>query len=547
MERNTVLALVLIGAILLLTPWYMKKVTGVKPSPAQETTQDAAAPESVAETPVQTQDPAPIPAQAARALAQAPVLNADTLWVETGLYRGALSNVGGGTILHWELKKFLKGDKSHDQAVNLVPQGASGNLGMSLDNGMDLSGQPFEKVFDTVSTDAGREVRKVGYALTLPGGAKVTRTLTFKDGRYDFGLEVATQGLSAYDAGYLLRWNSGLTPTEQEPKDDMPYLEAVSMQGGELLKTKEKATGFNEGSTEWSAVRNKYFMAALVPRSAKGRGVSMEGEKGTVEDGGKTFSWKTMHMALAMGGAEASQLSVFIGPLDLPTVKSMGVNLEKVMNFGMILIKPFSVAFYYVLQALYKYIGNYGWAIIIFSILIKVALYPLTRKSFQSMRAMQELQPKIKAIQDKYKSDPQRMNQEVMKLYKLHGVNPMGGCLPMLLQMPVLFALFNLFRTTIMLRQASWLMISDLSAPDGILMGFNLLPILMGVTMILQQKLSSGQNPQQKAMAYMMPIMMTFMFYRISAGLNLYYMMFNVLTIAQELYVKRKKQEKEEA
>ena len=546
MEKNSLVALVLIGAILLLTPWYMKKVAGVKPRPAQESAQEVEAPALVAETPLETQALEPVRTENSQTLTPPPVLNADTLWVETGLYRGALSSVGGGTVIHWELKKFLKGDKAHDQAVNLVPQGASGNLGMTLDNGMDLSGQPFEKVFDTVSTEGGREVRKVGYALALPGGVKVTRTLIFRDGRYDIGLEVATQGLNAYDAGYLVRWTSGLTPTEQEPKNDLPYLEAVAMQGGELLKTKEKATGFSEGSTDWSAVRSKYFVAALVPRSAKGRGVSLEGEKGTVDDAGKTVSWKTMRMALAMGGAEASQLSVFIGPLDLPTVKSLGVNLEKLMNFGMILIKPFSVAFYYVLQLLYKYIGNYGWVIIIFSILIKVALYPLTRKSFHSMRAMQELQPKIKSIQDKYKSDPQRMNQEVMKLYKLHGVNPMGGCLPLLLQMPVLFALFNLFRTTIMLRQASWLMIPDLSAPDGILMGFNLLPILMGATMILQQKLSSGQNPQQKAMAYMMPIMMTFMFYSISAGLNLYYMMFNILTIAQELYIKRKKQEKEE-
>ncbi|MFH1940900.1 MAG: YidC/Oxa1 family membrane protein insertase, partial [bacterium] len=139
------------------------------------------------------------------------------------------------------------------------------------------------------------------------------------------------------------------------------------------------------------------------------------------------------------------------------------------------------------------------------------------------------------------KKDPQKLNKETMKLYKQHGVNPMGGCLPLLLQMPVLFALFNLFRTTIMLRQASFLgIIKDLSAPDGIIQGFNILPILMGVTMILQQK-TTTQAPQQKTMAYIMPIFLLFIFYKLSAGLNLYYLMFNVLSITQELIIKRKK------
>ena len=158
------------------------------------------------------------------------------------------------------------------------------------------------------------------------------------------------------------------------------------------------------------------------------------------------------------------------------------------------------------------------------------------------MKAMQSLQPKMKAIKEKYKSDPQRMNKETMKLYKANGVNPMGGCLPMILQMPVLFSLFNLFRTTIMLRQASFLMIPDLSAPDGIIGGtIHVVPILMGATMIIQQKLTV-QDPKQKAMAYMMPVFFSFMFYKFSSGLNLYYLIFNLLTIAQEVLIKKKKE-----
>ena len=161
------------------------------------------------------------------------------------------------------------------------------------------------------------------------------------------------------------------------------------------------------------------------------------------------------------------------------------------------------------------------------------------------MKKMQELQPKMEALKEKYKNDPQRLNQETMKMYKQQGVNPLGGCLPMLLQMPVLFALFNLFRTTIMLRQAEFLLIKDLSSPDAILPGgFNLLPILMGASMIVQQKLSSTQNPQQKTMAYIMPIFLTFIFFRLSAGLNLYYLMFNLLTIVQEIIIKKSDKKK---
>jgi YidC/Oxa1 family membrane protein insertase len=236
-----------------------------------------------------------------------------------------------------------------------------------------------------------------------------------------------------------------------------------------------------------------------------------------------------------------AEFKVYMGPMDYIRVKRLGVQLEKMMNLGAFFIRPFSIAFFHTLRFLESIFGSLGWSIIVFAILIKVALYPLTRKSYQSMRQMQALQPKITALKEKYKKDPQKLNQETMKLYKQHGVNPMGGCLPLLLQMPVLFALFNLFRTTIMLRQASFLgIIHDLSAPDGIIQGFNLLPIIMGITMIFQQKLAT-QNPQQKAMAYFMPIFLTFIFYRLSAGLNLYYLMFNVLTIAQELIVKRSK------
>jgi YidC/Oxa1 family membrane protein insertase len=242
---------------------------------------------------------------------------------------------------------------------------------------------------------------------------------------------------------------------------------------------------------------------------------------------------------------DTSRLLLYFGPVDYHLLKAHNVALEKNMNFGWTIIRPFSIAFMYTLEFLHKIVGNYGWAIIIFAILIKVLMNPLTKKSMDSMKKMQALQPKIEVLREKYKNDPQKLNAETMKLYKTQGINPLGGCLPVVLQMPILFALFNLFRMTIMLRQAPFLgIIKDLSAPDRIIpigqSAINVLPILMSISMITQQRLTV-QDPKQKFTTYFMSVFMIYIFYNLSAGLNLYYFIFNVLQIAQELYIRNKK------
>jgi YidC/Oxa1 family membrane protein insertase len=339
----------------------------------------------------------------------------------------------------------------------------------------------------------------------------------------------------------------GLAPTEASTKDETPYYKAYILNGDKQTNTKKDRKD-KRLSTKWVAVRTKYFLMALIPKTVEGRAAVIEGideingQKIQIEYNGDN-SWKLMQAQLEMpyDGTQSvtHQFQVYLGPMEYEELKGVGVGLEKMMNFGWTVIKPFSIAFYFTLQFIKGKVGNYGLAIIIFSILIKVVLYPLTRKSFQSMRKMQELQPKIAALKEKFAKEPQKLNQETMKMYKQHGVNPLGGCLPLILQMPVLFALFNLFRTTIMLRQASFIGIQDLSAPDHLLGNINVLPILMGITMLIQQKLTN-KDPKQKAMAYFMPIFLTFIFFKLSAGLNLYYFMFNILTIAQELLIKKR-------
>jgi len=217
------------------------------------------------------------------------------------------------------------------------------------------------------------------------------------------------------------------------------------------------------------------------------------------------------------------------------------------MDLGYAIFRPVGKVILWSFQLFHRFIPNYGLVIILFSILVKLVLFPLTRKSYQSMKEMQLLQPKMQEMNEKYKENPQKKQQEVMKMYQEYGINPLGGCIPMALQMPLLIALFSIFRSTIELRGASFIWwITDLSRPDTVAMlpftvpfygnTVNILPLFMGVTMFIQQKMTM-QDPKQKAMVYMMPVFLTFLFNSFPSGLNLYYALFNLFSILQEKFL----------
>jgi YidC/Oxa1 family membrane protein insertase len=216
-----------------------------------------------------------------------------------------------------------------------------------------------------------------------------------------------------------------------------------------------------------------------------------------------------------------------------------------------------SKGIYWFLIGCYRAIPNYGWVIILLSALMKLAFHPLTAKSMKSMREMQKLQPEIQALKEKYKTEPQKMNAAMMELYRKRGINPLGGCLPLLLQMPVFFALFNVLSKTIELRRADFIFwINDLSAPDRVatlpfsipFIGttLSLLPILMGVAMFIQQKMTPT-DPKQAMMTYLLPIIFTFMFFTFPSGLVLYWLVNNVLTIIHQYLMNRADRLKQEA
>ena len=559
MDRNSIIGFLLIGLVLILFPFYQKEILGVKPLPQQEKQAKSTTVDPNKDI-LDARQEAFVPDPQEKSGIDAPGYsgNADTLIVETNRYRGVLSTLGGGTVLSWKLKDY---EGFNGEAVELVPEGSAANFGFMIqhktDEPIDLSEQNFSLVKRDSIFENGRIIENLLFELQHPALGRIQRKLSFQEDDFlmQSMISLSSEKIKSSDCKVIVQWMQGLMATEKNNKEEATYHKAFALQGGELFNIKKGSSGWREGTTEWAAIRSKYFLLAMIPKNQTGISVKLiKNEKDHILKDGKDgeMKWGTYYISIINqmpeSISEQKRLDLFLGPMDYRILKSQNAHLEKMMDFGWTLIRPFSIASFYVLEFIHKIIKNWGWSIILFSILVKVILYPLTKKSTQSMREMQALQPKLNALREKYKNDPQKMNTETMKLYKQHGINPMCGCLPILLQMPILIGLFQVFRSTIMLRKAGFLgVIKDLSTPDQIIPvggGIHLLPILMGATMIIQQKMTV-QDPKQKMMGYMMPVVMLFIFYNFSAGLNLYYLIFNILSIAQDYWTKKTRKQME--
>lgn len=565
-DKKTVLAFLLIGLVLILTStdWYRRLVVPQGELPPVPTEVDTPAvekvevppriaaeeePRAAVGLPVSPQDQSPVPS--ARPVGPSAVTEGERIPVETDLYR-AVFNTRGGVLEEWTLKKYVRYDSNQ---VQLVAPDGGGNLAIvvpTFEDSLDTEELLFEADRQQLRLYRTRPAGQVRFRLGLGDGRVIEKRLEFFNNRYAFTLHVRLLrfGDIVKDFRYLVKWESGLMPTERDIGHDMRYAKAYVLTRGDLISQDVGDTKPVTHPSLWAAVRTKYFTAAVIPRTREALGVDIEGRSEQVADVQvKAYSF-ALEMPLLEKQEAADSFWVYLGPLDYKTVKSYGVGLEKMMNFGWSVIRPISIAVLLALQAMHKVIPNYGIVLILFSLLVKVIVYPLTRKSYKSMKHMQQLQPKMAELKEKYANDPQRLNRETMKLYKEHGVNPLGGCLPTLLQMPLLYALFIVFQSTIELRGAAFFAwIKDLSAPDTIVhlpvslpfygSNVNILPLVMGATMIWQQKMTM-QDPKQKALVYLMPIMFVVLFNNFPSGLTLYYTMFNVFTIIQQKLIKDK-------
>jgi len=461
--------------------------------------------------------------------------------IENSFYRATLTNKNGGSFSSFELLQYNRFDSTF---VNLIDDFNRNNLAVGF---VSLDGEPVILNDNWVAVSPRNLVKvttrqqAVVFQTTFNGN-KIQKKYIFYPESYNIDVEISFSRPNEYISRdqYYLSWFGGLSPSEKNVKDDQTHFNGYAYLGDELLtssgKAEQETISTQKGQTHWSAVTTKYFISAIIPETP-GVGASVGAQQ---IDGRPIYNIKINQSTVS-----TNRFTLYIGPLDYKTIRSFDNGLEKTMSLGWAIFRPLGRLVTWSLTKLHGLIPNYGLVVIIFAILVKILLNPLTKQSFVSNKKMQAVQPELQKLKEKYKNDPQKASRAQMELFKERGVNPMGGCLPLLLQMPILISFFTVFRSTIEFRGAPFVgWINDLSAPDTLFTigGFpiNILPVIMGLTMFLQQKMMAtpgAGGSQQKFMLYFMNVFFLFLFYSFPSGLNLYYSVFNILSIVQQKYL----------
>ena len=492
------------------------------------------------------------------------------IMIETDKYYAEFSTKGG-SLIKYEVKGYKTWDGFPVQLIDLEKGGELNIMFTSIEgkliNTKELYFNSNYNAWDKIQVRGNNEF-KLSFELPVDSsGAKIIKTFTFKNETYMFSVDVDLQNSNKFLSNfeYQLVWERSLKLTEYRSDVEGNYAEAFSYIGDDLeivdatKKDREEKSDLN-GTTNWVLSRIKYFCVALIPNNPKASGSYITGTRKDLPENGFEENYViALKMQVKNDKSEKNSFNIYLGPVDYNILKSYNLGLEKSMRFTLdFLVRP--IAQYVILPFflfLHNFISNWGIVIIIFAIVMKIVLTPFTRYQMKSMRKMSEMQPKMNAIKEKYKDEPQKQQQALMKFYKEEKINPAGGCLPLILQLPILYALFGVFNSAIVLRQADFgLWIHDLAIPDVILhLPFKVpifgihdisgLAVLMGITMFLQQKMTV-KDPKQMAMVYIMPIMLTFLFTTLPSGLNLYYFMFNVLSISEQYYLTKIKKKKED-
>ncbi|CAG35584.1 membrane protein insertase YidC [Desulfotalea psychrophila] len=468
--------------------------------------------------------------------------------VDTDLYTATISEAGGA------LKSFVLKEQKETNAED--------SPGMQLVNNSKTDGYPLTFSWggaapsNLLYTSQDSEVRfgsngKARLIMTAKSstGLVIERVYTFDKKTYLFDLDVRVvnqSGQALQGSAQLHQVSVPYESTEDNPAARFLFMGPVVYADGELTeidpKDLEDGPQSFMGDIQWLGYESRYFMSMIVPYGLDGQTFTTSGGA----DLTKSFIAGGLD-TLAAGAEKEYKYHVLYGPKKVEMLKSAGYDLDKAVNFGWfdIIAKPTL----WLLNFFHSFTHNYGIAIILVTIMFKGIFWPITQKGMKSMKNMQKLQPKMAALKEKHKDDPTRMNKEVMSLYKAYKVNPLGGCLPMVLQIPVFFALYKVLLLSIELRHAPFMFwITDLSAPDRLWIGFNLpylgglpvLTLLMGASMFLQQKFSpTTADPTQAKIMMFLPVVFTFMFLNFASGLVLYWFVNNLLSILQQVLINR--------
>ncbi len=587
-QRNVIIATVLMAVIMFVWMFWLG------PTPAEQTgvTSDTTQTEQTASPSAASRDTAASPdttTQASSATAETPeaampeapeggVVPASarqgpsrSIVVDTDLYTAVLSTKGA-TLKRFTLKEYLQFDQEHP--VQLVDTTGAGALALAFTT-TDSRLLDTRSIHFTPSTDADTirvtdAPKTLTFEVPLAEGS-LRQTYTFNPSSYDVGLQVHQTNAASFATldGYELMWDGGLPFSEGGTQTEMQHTGVFAYSGGELesitLSSEDHQEKSLNGDISWLSVKNKYFTATMMPDSpGRADGADLVGDKIAQS---ATADFKRLTARLRMPSPRANQhtdtFHFYLGPLDYYNLASYERGLYEMVDYGWDVFewmtRPFAK---WIFIPMLAYMGGYmpyGVVVILMAVFIKTVVYPLTKTSYRSMAKMRELQPRMNEIKEKYDDEPQKQQEEMMKMYRETGVNPLGGCLPMLLQYPIIIALYQYIPQSIQLRQKSFLWAHDLSVPDKILQlpfdipfygdyvaGFTL---LMGLSMIVTMRMQStpGQaGGQAKVFMYAMPAFIFFIFNQFASALSLYYLFYNVVTAAQQKWINYQLEQEED-
>ncbi|MCX7880690.1 MAG: membrane protein insertase YidC [Ignavibacteria bacterium] len=476
--------------------------------------------------------------------------------IETDLLDIKLTSKGA-TFLEWTLKKFKNWSGYKTQLI--WAKGGTPSLLLHTRDDVELDDRNLNYSFNLEGDSfklSGKDSLEILAKIDLGEGSYLSKRFVFYGNKYHYHQEITLKQMDNYikPRGYNFQWQNGLRYQEINSIDESSEAKVISSFNGEIeeadVTSDEPLSLSPAGKLDFTALKIKYFTAAIIPtpKHSYDGAVYINGWRNHIQDEGIVEKYNVSLNLPYRGGESRRAFDIYIGPIDYAIVKEYGIS--EVVNFGWrFLVRPIGEFFMLpIFKLIYSIIGNYGISIIIFALIMKIILYPLSISQMRSAQRMQLLAPEMNKIREKYKDSPQEQQRAIMKLYSEYGINPMSGCLPLLLQLPILYALWNVLRTAIELRQAPFILwITDLSLPDYILNNpvpiFGIkhisgLAILMGVTLFLQQKMTIT-DPRQKAMIYILPILFIFLFSYFPSGLNLYYFMFNLFSIAHQVYINK--------
>ncbi|KMY68612.1 hypothetical protein AAU61_02970 [Desulfocarbo indianensis] len=554
--KRVLLAIVLTMAIL----WGYTNFIAPQPQPTPPEAKKEApaaasqAAQAPAQSPAQPSGQAQAPAQAGHAASQVETTDSEgepkLVRVDTPLFSAWFSEKGGA-LKKMELKKYYEKPEHQGGPYVLLdlPSTAPYSLGVGLAPGLqNLDQRRFIASQPQLSVTQPGARQDLSFT-TQVNGLVITKTYSFAADSYAFGLKVGIHNPTG--SGLELTPEISLVEESNKTEDNTYAFTGVLFQKSgslvELSASDLEDKPLQSGSVPWMAMSIPYFMGSVVPLT--GPEDAKRSVRGQFNAGIMTGTLVEAPVSIPAGQSKEVEFLVFYGPRDLQILKPLGRGLANAVDFGWfdVIAKPMLAA----LNFFESVFGNYGVAIIIITILVKILFWPLTAKSYKSMKKMQKLQPQIMKLREKFKDDKQRMNQEIMQMYKTYKVNPMGGCLPMVVQIPVFIAFYKVLGASIELRHAPFMLwINDLSAPDRLFPdlgipyvgGIPVMTLLMGASMFIQQKMTpTTGDPTQAKMMMLMPVVFTFIFINFPSGLVLYWLVNNLLSIGQQYYTNKSK------